>query len=66
VTTGRSGVIRPGSEPVKHVIDEYKHRLQQVTCVCGWQGSSASNDGGLTSDWKTHLASTRPPGATRR
>jgi hypothetical protein len=65
VTSSRPGASRPVPDVAKHVIDEYKHRLQQVTCVCGWQGSSASPDG-ISSDWKAHLASTRPPGASRR
>lgn len=38
----------------KHVIDEYKHRDQMVTCVCGWQGSSATLDG-QPSQWNAHL-----------
>jgi hypothetical protein len=41
-------------EPLKHVIDEYIHKLQRVTCVCGWQGSSATNEG-QTSEWTAHL-----------
>jgi len=45
-------------EPFRHLIDEYKHRLQTVTCTCGWHGSSASPDG-RTSEWKEHLAATR-------
>jgi len=65
MTVSRPSASRLAGEPPKHVIEEYKHRLQQVTCVCGWQGSSASSDG-ITSDWKTHLQSTRPPGASRR
>ena len=66
MAASRPNPSRPGLDvPPKHVIDEYKHRLQQVTCVCGWQGSSASPDG-VSSDWKTHLASTRPPGTSRR
>ncbi len=65
MTASRPTPPRPGLDVPKHVIDEYKHRLQQVTCVCGWQGSSASPDG-VSSDWKAHLASTRPPGASRR
>lgn len=47
-------------EPFKHVIDEYVHRLQQVTCTCGWRGSSASPDG-HNSDWKSHLTAVRGP-----
>jgi hypothetical protein len=65
MTTGRPSSPRPVVEAPRHVIDVYKHRIQQVTCVCGWQGSSASPDG-VTSDWKAHLASTRPPGTSRR
>ena len=45
-------------EPFRHLIDEYKHRAQTVTCTCGWHGSSASPDG-RTSEWKDHLAATR-------
>jgi hypothetical protein len=49
----------PLSKPIptpefKHVIDEYKHRDQTVTCVCGWHGSSASPDG-QPSEWNAHL-----------
>ena len=38
---------RPPSEPDprKHLIADYRHREQQVTCVCGWVGSSQSTDG---------------------
>jgi len=41
--------------PLKHVIAEYRHQTQTVTCVCGWHGSSASPDG-RTSDWSRHVA----------
>lgn len=53
-------------EPFRHLIDEYKHRAQTVTCTCGWRGSSASPDG-RTSEWKDHLAATRasPTSATK-
>jgi len=44
----------PIAEPFKHVIDEYKHRDQTVTCVCGWHGSSATPDG-QPSEWNAHL-----------
>jgi hypothetical protein len=44
--------------PLKHVIDEYKHRDQKVTCVCGWHGSSAIADGGQ-SPWTAHLVEVR-------
>lgn len=52
----------PGrAEPFRHLIDEYKHQTQTVTCTCGWRGSSASPDG-RTSDWKDHLTATRNDG----
>src|SRR4029079_14682896 len=41
-------------EPLRHVIDEYKHREQTITCVCGWHGSCATNSTG-GSDWTPHL-----------
>ncbi len=44
--------------PLKHVIDEYKHRAQTVTCVCGWHGSTASMPG-KPSDWASHVAENR-------
>jgi hypothetical protein len=48
----------PVPDERKHVIAEYRHRLQEVTCVCGWIGSSAMPDG-RTSDWSRHIASSR-------
>jgi hypothetical protein len=42
----------------KHVIAEYRHRTQTVTCVCGWQGSSAG-DGIRKSDWSVHVVTGR-------
>jgi hypothetical protein len=42
----------------RHVIAEYRHRLQQVTCECGWQGSSASPDA-RPSEWSSHVAANR-------
>lgn len=42
----------------KHVIAEYKHRAQTVTCVCGWHGSSATPDT-RTSEWSLHVAANR-------
>jgi hypothetical protein len=45
-------------QPPKHVIAEYKHRAQLVTCVCGWQGSSATPDA-RPSEWSTHIAAYR-------
>ena len=46
------------AEPPKHVIAEYKHRTETVTCVCGWHGSSASVDG-ASSPWNVHLVEMR-------
>jgi hypothetical protein len=45
--------------PLKHVIAEYKHRAQTVTCVCGWHGSTAAPAGGQ-SEWSGHVAAHRP------
>jgi len=42
----------------RHVIAEYRHRLQMVTCECGWQGSSASPDT-RPSEWSSHVAAHR-------
>jgi hypothetical protein len=53
----RSG---PPEPPPKHVIDEYRHRTQTVTCVCGWQGSS-SEANGRPSEWSRHIAANREP-----
>lgn len=47
------------TQPLKHVIADYRHRAQAVTCVCGWQGSSATTDG-RTSAWSIHVAENRP------
>ena len=47
-----------GPEPLKHVIDEYRHRAQQITCVCGWQGSTAAPSG-ERSAWDRHKAEFR-------
>jgi hypothetical protein len=49
---------QPVNEPFKHVIDEYKHQAQTITCTCGWHGKSSSPDG-RTSEWTTHLAANR-------
>ena len=43
------------NEPFKHVIDEYKHQAQTITCTCGWHGSSATIDRG-GSEWTAHLS----------
>lgn len=45
-------------EPLRHVIAEYKHRAQMVTCECGWVGSTASPFG-ERSPWQEHLAEHR-------
>ena len=47
-------------EPLRHVIDEYKHRERSVICVCGWRGGSEGADG-RPSEWAAHLAETRGP-----
>ena len=41
-------------EPLRHVIDQYRHREQTITCVCGWHGSCAPGDRGA-SPWTAHL-----------
>lgn len=46
-------------EPLKHVIEQYRHKEQMVTCVCGWRGSSATAPDGHASDWNAHLVSVR-------
>jgi hypothetical protein len=45
-------------EPFKHVIDEYKHQAQTITCTCGWHGSSATVDRS-GSQWTAHLFEVR-------
>ena len=54
----RPGATPKAPEPLKHVIAEYKHQAQTITCVCGWHGSSASPDG-RSSDWTAHVAANR-------
>ena len=49
---------RSSDEPFKHVIDEYKHQAQTITCTCGWHGSSATIDRG-GSEWTAHLLEVR-------
>ncbi len=44
--------------PPRHLIGEYSHKSQVVTCECGWVGSSASPDG-QPSDWKRHGAASK-------
>jgi hypothetical protein len=41
----------------RHVIAEYKHRAQTVTCECGWHGSTTVHDG--RSAWQEHVAANR-------
>lgn len=41
--------------PFKHVIDNYVHKDQLITCVCGWHGSCAPGDRGA-SPWTEHLS----------
>jgi len=73
VSDPRSIVIRPTSRfnngrpvdpdpdlPLRHVIDEYRHREQLVTCVCGWHGSTATPRG-ERSQWDDHKALYRSP-----
>ena len=48
----------PTPDAARHVIDEYRHRAQTVTCTCGWHGSSASTDRG-GSEWTAHLIEVR-------
>jgi hypothetical protein len=54
----RQGATPRPAEPLKHVIAEYKHQAQTITCVCGWHGSSASPDG-RSSEWTAHVAANR-------
>lgn len=54
----RPGAAARAPEPLKHVIAEYKHQAQTITCVGGWHGSSASPDG-RSSDWSAHVAANR-------
>jgi hypothetical protein len=48
----------PAPDAARHVIDEYRHRAQTVTCTCGWHGSTSSPDG-RTSEWSRHVAENR-------
>lgn len=56
-----SSALRGPSGPEqgsKHVIAEYKHRAQTVTCVCGWHGSTVSINA-RPSEWSAHVAENR-------
>jgi hypothetical protein len=44
--------------PLKHVIERYRHQAQHVTCVCGWQGSTASPRGD-PSPWTMHVRASK-------
>ena len=55
----------PPDAPLKHVIAEYKHKAQTVTCVCGWHGSTAA-PAGQPSAWNAHVAEHRPKTTRRR
>lgn len=46
------------AEPPRHVIEVYRHSEQTITCVCGWHGSSATQERG-GSEWTAHLAEFR-------
>jgi hypothetical protein len=49
---------KAGDAVDRHVIEEYKHREQTVTCVCGWHGSTAAAPS-ERSDWQLHVAQYR-------
>ena len=50
---------RQAVQPRKHVIDEYKHKAQTVTCTCGWHGSTLQPSDGRPSDWTQHVTENR-------
>lgn len=50
--------VPPGDLPQRHVIAEYRHRAQTVTCECGWHGSTSSGQG-EASPWQRHVAEHR-------
>ena len=55
MTLGRLRVgLSVAPVPPEHVIDQYRHAVQRVTCVCGWQGSSVGVMGG-PSPWTLHV-----------
>lgn len=53
-----SRLAKPDAPARKHVIDEYRHKAQTVTCLCGWHGSTASPMG-EPSDWAIHVKENR-------
>jgi hypothetical protein len=61
--SGNPAAATQPDAPLKHVIAEYKHGAQTITCVCGWHGSSAPTEGNgpnRGSEWTAHLAANRP------
>ena len=58
MTLRRNTPQSPVDQPPRHVIAEYKHRTQTVTCECGWHGSTASALG-ERSPWQEHVAEHR-------
>ena len=53
-----SRLTKPDLPARKHVIDEYRHKAQTVTCLCGWHGSTATALG-EPSDWALHVKENR-------
>lgn len=55
--------LAKGDQPValKHVIEVYRHRAQEVTCVCGWKGSTAVGPN-EPSDWTLHVRASKAGG----
>lgn len=54
----RSRQTQSQPEQLKHVIDQYRHRAERVTCVCGWEGSTATRFG-EPSDWMLHVKASK-------
>lgn len=48
----------PSDPPRRHLIDQYKHRAQTVTCTCGWSGSTFA-ERGEASEWALHVRDKR-------
>jgi hypothetical protein len=55
-----NGRPKPGPKfaPPQHVIEQYTHRTQEVRCICGWAGSSATTGLG-PSEWTRHVTEFR-------
>jgi len=49
---------KPADLQRRHVIEQYKHRAQTVTCLCGWHGSTVSVLG-EASPWTAHVRENR-------